>query len=190
MDEMKILTFAGSLRKESLNKKLCQQVVNFLQAQKLADAEWIDLRDLEIPLYDEDIESTHGDGTPALVPIGVQKLWTQVQEADALILASPEYNGAISGVMKNTLDWISRKKPSPIAGKHVLFLAASQGALGGVRGLWHTRVPFEAVGCHVYPEMLGIPQAHQVFDGDGKIKDEVTKQRLEKLLQNFVHFLQ
>ena len=136
---MKILTFSGSLRKDSLNKKISQAAFNFVQSEKLAEIEYIDLQKLEIPVYDGDVESSG-------IPKGVKTLCAQIEQAQALIISSPEYNGSISGVMKNTLDWISRVKPVPIAGKHVMLCAASPGAFGGVRGLWHTRVPFEEIG--------------------------------------------
>lgn len=181
---MKILTFAGALRQDSFNKKVCLNVVNFLQAQKLAEVEYVDLRDFQIPLYDGDTESSQG------LPNGVQKLCAKIREADALILSNPEYNGSITGVMKNALDWVSREKPSvSLKDKHVLLLAASPGALGGVRGLWHTRVPFEVLGCHVYPEMMGFPKAHEMFDSENKIKDEKTQARFEKLIQTYIDFV-
>lgn len=181
---MKILTFAGSLRQGSLNKKVCQNVVNFLQSQRLAEVEYVDLRELNIPLYDGDFESSQG------LPVGVQKLCAKIREVDALILSNPEYNGSITGVMKNALDWISREKIGvSLKDKHVLLLAASPGALGGVRGLWHTRVPFEVLGGHVYPEMMGFPKAHEMFDSDNRITDEKTKIRFEKLIQTYIEFI-
>lgn len=178
---MKILTFAGSLRKDSLNKKVSKCVLSYVQAKKWGEIEFLDLQGLSIPIYDGDIELATG------LPNGVQKLCAKIQEADALIISSPEYNGSISGVLKNVLDWVSRQKPEPpIKGKPVLLLGASPGALGAVRGLWHTRVPFEVLGCHVYPEMMGLPKAHEAFNEDGKIKDEKTRQRFEKLLKDFI----
>lgn len=179
---MKILTFAGSLRKDSLNKKVCHHVVNYVQQNKLADIEFVDLKPLEIPMYDGDLESSQG------IPESVQKLCAKIREVDALIISSPENNGAIAAVLKNTLDWISREKVVSIAGKHILLCAASPGALGGIRGLWHTRVPFEALGCHVYPDMMGLSKAHEAFDSEGQIQDEKTRARFEKLIQNFVQF--
>lgn len=181
---MKILTFAGSLRKDSLNKKVCQAVMNFIQEKKLAEVEFVDLKPLQMPVYDGDIETTLG------LPQGVQKLCAQIKSADALIISSPEYNGSISCAMKTALDWISREKPVSIAGKPILLCAASPGALGGVRGLWHTRVPFEVLGCHVYPDMMGFSKAHEAFDHENKIKDEATRMRFEKLVQDFIQFVQ
>lgn len=180
---MKILTFAGSLRKASLNKMVCHNVVNYIQENKLAEIEFVDLQPLQIPLYDGDFEASQG------IPEQVMKLCAKIKQVDALIISSPENNGSIAAVLKNTLDWISREKVVSIAGKHILLCAASPGALGGIRGLWHSRVPFEALGCHVYPDMMGFAKAHEAFDSDYKLNDEKTKIRFEKLIQSFIQFV-
>lgn len=108
--------------------------------------------------------------------------------AAAIIIATPEYNGGIPGVLKNALDWASRAKPNPIDSKHILLLGASPGALGSVRGLWHTRVPFEALGAFVYPQMFGLAKAHEAFDEKGFLKDSKNQEQLTKLVQNFIKF--
>lgn len=183
---MKILTFAGSLRKDSLNKKLSHVALNFVKTNQLADIEFCDLQTLQIPVYDGDLETALG------LPAGVVQLCQKISEAQALIVCTPEYNGSIPGILKNTIDWISRQKPNPLAGKHILILAASPGALGGVRSLWHTRVPFEVLGAHVYPEMMGVPKAHEAFSADLaeglKLIDPKLSQNLEKLIKEFIAF--
>ena len=179
---MKILTFSGSLRKDSLNKKICHVAQNFIQSQKLAEVQYVDIQALQIPLYDGDSEVISG------LPSGVQKICADIKAADALIISSPEYNGSISGALKNLVDWVSRAKPHPLTHKHVLLCAASQGGLGGVRGLWHTRVPFEVLGCHVYPEMLGFPKAHEALDNDLQIIDEKTRSNFERVMKEFIQF--
>ncbi len=180
---MKILTFAGSLRRDSLNKKMCMNAKNFLQNDSAVDIQYIDLQTLHIPLYDGDLEADKG------LPESVQKLCAEIEKVDALIISTPEYNGSISGVLKNTLDWLSRKKPNPLIGKQILLLAASPGLLGGIRGLWHSRVPFEALGCHVYPEMFGLGQAHQQLATGDYIGDEKLKSQFERILKEFVQYI-
>ena len=177
---MKVLAFAGSLRKGSYNKQLIRAVAAL---SKNVDFEIVDLTDLKIPLLNEDDEKAFG------VPDGAKKLAEKIVTANALVVSSPEYNGSITGVTKNTIDWLSRLKPVPLAGKPLLLLAASPGALGGVRTLWHTRVPFEVVGTFVYPEMFGLPAAHMAFDGD-TLKDEKTNLRLQTLLNKFYEHAQ
>jgi chromate reductase len=175
---MKVLGFAGSLRKDSLNKQLLRTVAKL---SSNVDFEIVDLKPLEIPLYDGDIEASSG------VPASVKMLADKISAADALVICSPEYNGGISCVTKNTVDWLSRLKPVSLTGKPMLLFAASPGALGGVRTLWHTRVPFEVLGTIVHPDMFGLPKADTAFDGD-KFKEEKTQQRVQDLLNKFYAF--
>ncbi|AGH96090.1 NADPH-dependent FMN reductase [Pseudobdellovibrio exovorus] len=179
---MKVLTFAGSLRQKSLNKKLCHFVENFVGTEKLAEVEFVDLQSLSIPIYDGDVEASSG------IPQGILSLIEKIQGCDALIISSPEYNGSISSALKTTLDWVSRHPSNALSGKHVLLLAASPGALGGVRGLWHGRVPLEVLGCHVYPEMFGLSKAHENLTDTNDIQDAKMKERLQSLVKKYLEF--
>lgn len=180
---MKILTFAGSLRKDSLNKKLCHVVESIVQNNKLGDISFCDLQPLQIPVYDGDIESTTG------VPEGIKKLGQMITDAQAVIICTPEYNGSMPGSLKNTVDWLSRQKPVSLSGKHILILAASPGGLGGVRSLWHSRQPFEVLNAHVYPEMAGIAKAHENISADNKIVDPKLGQNLERVVKEFIAYV-
>lgn len=175
---MKVLAFAGSLRRDSTNKKFAREAVGLLVRHGQASAEFADLRDYPMPLYDGDIERSG-------IPNSVLALANRVADADALVIATPEYNGSISSVLKNAIDWLSRVKPVPLAGKHVLLLAASPGGWGGIRGLWHSRVPFEALGAHVFPQMMSLPAAGSAFDERGRLTDASTQQ-LQTLLSAFI----
>lgn len=177
---MKVLSFAGSLRRGSNNKKLAREAVRLLTEHSLANAEYADLRDYAMPLY-------NGDREKEGIPDEVTKLGARIAEADALIISTPEYNGGISSVLKNTVDWISRLEPIPVSGKHLLLLSASQGRWGGVRGLWHSRVPFEALGVHVFPHMMALPNAGAAFDGVGRLGGDGVRQ-LRDLLTAFTTF--
>jgi chromate reductase len=175
---MKILLFAGSLRKGSLNKKFAREAMRLLSARGV-ETEFVDLQPLAIPVYDGDIEEASG------VPAGVQELSKKIMAADALVISTPEYNGSIPGILKNVVDWLSRCKPVCLTGKHLLLIAASPGALGGIRSLWHSRQPFEVLGTHVFPEVMALPLAHQAFDEAGKLKDAKVVERLDGLLDRF-----
>ena len=177
---MKILLFAGSLRRDSLNKKFAREAQRLLSARPGVETEFVDLQPLAIPVYDGDAEAAGG------VPAGVQELARKISSADALVVSTPEYNGSIPGVLKNAIDWLSRLKPGSLSDKQLLLLAASPGALGGVRSLWHTRQPLEVLGTHVFPEMMGLPLAHQAFDDSGALKDAKTTERLAALLERFI----
>lgn len=189
---MKIFAMAASLRKDSLNKKLITQTVIILQS-----SEWglpnntsqltihhADFRDFSMPVYDGDIENSTG------VPDGAKQLAARILQADALVIATPEYNGGIAGPLKNAIDWVSRVKPNSFSGKPLLLLGGSPGALGAVRGLWHSRVPLEALGALVFPEMFGLPHAGQAFTEAGMLADPKSKERLENLLKNFVAYVE
>lgn len=176
---MKILFFAGALRKDSCNKKFVREAMRLVNEKGGAETEFLDLKDYPMPPYDGDIESGSG------LPETTVKLGEKIRSADAIILSTPEYNGSIPGTLKNIIDWLSREKNVSLAGKHLLLLAASPGALGGVRALWHSRQPFEVVGTHVFPGMQGLSNAYKAFDEAGKLTEERTIQNLQKLLDQF-----
>ncbi|MEJ0061867.1 MAG: NAD(P)H-dependent oxidoreductase [Alphaproteobacteria bacterium] len=177
---MKLLLFAGSLRKDSCNKKLAREAARLAQARPGVETELLDLKDYPMPPYDGDIETGSG------IPKETAALGAKIIAADALVISTPEYNGSIPGILKNVVDWLSREKQVSLEGKPLLLLAASPGALGGVRSLWHTRVPFEVLGVHVFPGMMGLPGAYQAFGDDGRLKDEKTEKRLQALLEQFL----
>jgi len=176
---MAILFFAGALRADSANKKFVREAMRLAKEVGI-DGEFVDLKDYPMPVYDGDIEATSG------IPEATKKLSAKIAAADALVISTPEYNGAIPGILKNTVDWLSRDKPMALGGKHLLLLAASPGALGGVRSLWHSRQPFDVLGMHVYPGMQGLPGAYEAFDEKGQLKDKATAERLKKLVMEFV----
>jgi len=102
------------------------------------------------------------------------------------VISSPEYNASMPGLLKNTIDWVSRFSPQPFNEKHGLLLSASPSMTGGNRGLWALRVPLEHLGARVYPDMYSLAQAHQAFDADGQIADA---QLLDRFEQNIVAFM-
>jgi NAD(P)H-dependent FMN reductase len=179
---MKILSFAGALRADSCNKKFAKEALRLAKAAG-ANGEFVDLKDYPMPPYDGDIETATG------IPDATLQLGKKIADSDAIILSTPEYNGGMPGILKNVVDWLSRAKPMTLANKHLLLLAASPGALGGVRSLWHTRQPFEVLGVHVYPNMMGLPNAYTAFDDQGRLKDDKTAERLQKLVEQFVAYV-
>ena len=176
---MKLLVFAGSLRADSCNKKHAREALR-LAVELGVEGEFIDLKDYPMPVYDGDIEAASG------LPAATLALGQKILAADALVISTPEYNGSIPGILKNVIDWLSREIVVSLAGKPLLLLAASPGALGGIRSLWHTRQPFEVLGVHVYPGMSGLPNAYTAFDAQGRLQDEKTAQRLKATLDGFI----
>ena len=175
------ILFAGSLRTESFNKKLVLNVKNFLDTQKI-ESTTLDLKTINLPVLDQDIEKE-------IVEQKVNPVGKQIADSQGIIISTPEYNGSISSPLKNFIDWTSRIKPAqPWELKPVLLLGATPGALGAIRGLWHTRQPFTSLNSIVYPEVFGLPKAHEAFDEKGNLKDSKTLERLEALVKKFVGF--
>jgi NAD(P)H-dependent FMN reductase len=179
---MRILAFAASLRAASFNRKLIAEAAAILRTLPDVDVDLADFREFHMPIYDGDLEDRDG------IPAGGQEFIRRIQQADGAVISTPEYNGGISGSFKNAIDWASRADPVPLEGKPILLIGASPGGLGAVRGLWHSRVPLEVIGAYVFPEMLGVPRAHQAFDDSGTLKDPGMRSRLQELLTGYTAF--
>ena len=175
----KIIAFAGSTRIESYNKKILKSAI-FGAREAGAEVTVIDLRDFPMPLYDGDLEDKEG------VPSNAKKLKELFKTHHALLLALPEYNSSMSGVFKNTIDWISRQEKGEeslqcFVGKVAGLISASIGGLGGLRGLVHARAMLENINVLVMPEQICVPKAAEAFDEYGTLKNEATKKSVEKL---------
>ncbi len=144
-------------------------------------AEFIDLKPLNLPVYDGDIENEK-------FPEAVNELGAKLKSAAAWIVVSPEYNGSISSPLKNTIDWLSRLKPHPFDKKPVLLMAATPGGMAGIRTLLHSRQPLESLGCYLYPQGFGLAKAHEAFDAQGKLLDVKTQERLREVLKNYIAY--
>lgn len=176
---MKIFLFAAALRKDSYNKKLISVVNEFLKKNQI-ETDLADFSGFNMPLYDGDIEETSG------LPPGALDFKRRLEQADATIISSPEYNFSVPGTLKNLIDWISRARPMPWKKKNILLLSASPSLVGGVRGLWHLRVPLEGCGSFVYPDMFSLASADEAFNENNLLKDAKLNSRLEKLVSEFI----
>lgn len=179
---LKVLAFAASLRKESLNQRLLGIAVELLRAENVT-VDLAHFREFTMPLYDGDVEMQSG------LPEGAKEFKRRLENCDALLLASPEYNFSVPGTLKNAIDWVSRFKPVPLRGKTALLLSASPSLVGGSRGLWHLRVPLEGLGVRVGPDMFSLAQAHEALvpsNDKFTFKDTQLRDRLEKMLHAFV----
>jgi NAD(P)H-dependent FMN reductase len=175
---LKVLVFAASLRAGSLNRKLAT-LAGQIVGRNGASVDVASMRDFDVPLYDGDLEAAQG------IPAGAQELRRRLTENDAFILASPEYNGSMPGVLKNLIDWASRFRPQPFDGRHGLLLSASPSLAGGNRGLWSLRIPLEHLGARIFPDMFSLAMAHKAF-GDEALADPVLGARFEKNIQAFL----
>ena len=175
----KILAFAGSLRIGSFNRKLVRIAAEGARAAG-ADVAEIDLREIPMPLYDGDIEREQG------LPPNAKLFKRLLIEHQGMLISSPEYNSAITAVLKNALDWASRAEPgdSPLVafkGKVGGLMAASPGNLGGVRSLAMLRALLSHLGVIIVPTQLGIPRANEAFDADGNLRDERQSQTIRSI---------
>ena len=178
-DNPKILAFAGSLRTDSFNKKLVQIAATGARRSG-ADVTYIDLRDLPLPLFDQDLEAREG------LPGNARKLKDLFLAHRGLLIASPEYNSSISAALKNAIDWVSRPVPgeSPLQcfdGKVCGLLSASPGALGGLRGLVHVRSILGNIKVLIIPEQVTVPKAGDAFTAEGSLKDAAVQKNVEQI---------
>jgi NAD(P)H-dependent FMN reductase len=176
---MKLLAFAASLKRESLNRKLLNLAVELARDSGIA-VDLAEFREFDMPLYNADVQSSAG------FPAGALELDRRIQAADGLMIASPEYNYSVPGTLKNAIDWVSRMNPMPFRGKHGFLLAASSTVVGGIRGLWALRVPLEGLGVTLYPDMFALAQAAQALDERGKLKDPELQGRLDKMVKGYL----
>ena len=165
----KILVFAGSTRAASFNKKLAG-VAATAARDAGANVTRLDLRDLAMPLYDGDLEAADG------LPDNAQAFKDALIAHDGFLIASPEYNGLLSAVLKNAIDWASRPRPDEppavaFRGKVAGIMAASPGGFGGLRGLVHLRQLLTNLGVLVVPDQIAVATAGQAFTEDGALAD-------------------
>ncbi len=181
---IRILAFAGSSRRDSFNRKLVTYSAS--KARTLgAEVTLVDLADYPIPLYDGDLEAAEG------IPEYAQKLRHLMLEHEALMISCPEYNGSITPLLKNVIDWTSRPSDgigmtAAYKGKVAALFSASPGALGGMRGLVHVRAILSGIGVLVIPGDVSVGVAHQAFGEDGAVIDERLEGRLENTVQSLI----
>ncbi|MFD3538299.1 NADPH-dependent FMN reductase [Streptomyces sp. NPDC058662] len=176
---MRVLVLSGSSRRGSVNTRLAALVADLVTGAG-ATADRATLGDFPMPPYDGDVEADEG------LPPAAQALCDRIADAQALIIASPEYNASVPGVVKNAVDWVSRVRPQPFKDKQTLLASASPSMVGGNRGLWALRVPLEHLGARVYPDMFSLAMAHQAFAADGSLADAGLGERLAATIGAFL----
>jgi len=178
-EPVSFLVFSASLRAGSLNTTLAKLAASTIERQGGA-VDLTAMSALDAPSYNQDAQTREG------FPPGAAELRRRLDATDGFVIASPEYNGSMPGLLKNLIDWVSRFRPQPFNGKHTLLLSASPSMAGGNRGLWALRVPLEHLGTRVYPDMFSLAQAHQAFDAQGKIADPQLAGRLDQTIAGFM----
>lgn len=183
----KIAVVVGSTREGSFNRSLGRLAIRALEAQG-AEVTDVDLASYDLPLYSAAIES-------GAFPADAERLKRVFAAQDGLLFVSPEYNGSVSPLLKNAIDWASRPTGDEglvalvaYRGKAAAIMSASVSPFGGLRGLIHLRQILSTVQALVIPEQVLIPNAHAAFDESGALKDalpaslvDMTAMRLAKV---------
>ncbi len=168
---MKLLALSGSLRAGSFNTMLVKEAI------RLAGDVDASIADLDIPLFNEDVEK-------AGVPAKVTALVDAVEAADALVISTTEYNKGPSGVLKNALDWISRRQPWPTLGKPVALLSATGGRAGGEVSQFMLRQMLVSFQVRIVPgPSIYIGGASKQFDENGRLKDEKAQELISGMME-------
>jgi chromate reductase, NAD(P)H dehydrogenase (quinone) len=190
-----ILIFAGSSRVNSFNRKLAKEAARLVREADCRPT-YIELSDLNIPLYNADLEAR---GTPG----DVISLKETMHSHAGWIIASPEYNGSYTALLKNTLDWASSPAKSgpecsedqatywqngtkPFAGKVVGLLSASPGMMGGLRSLDHLAPLLRNLQCWLAPQQFALSKAADAFDAQGHLKDEATLAKVKAVVDQVI----
>lgn len=176
---VRILAFSGSTRANSFNKKLVR-IASAGAAQTGAVVTSLDLRDLNLPLYDGDLEAKSG------LPEGGHQLKHLLNSHDGFLISSPEYNSSYSAVLKNAIDWASRPVPNEkplqgFTGKVAVLMSASPSPFGGLRGLLSLRSLLSNIQVIVLPQQVTLNTAHEAFDQSDNLKDPKQQASAEKL---------
>ncbi len=183
MSTPRILVMAGSSRSGSLARRLAAATVAPLKG-KGAMVDHVELADYPMPLYNGDMEAESG------LPDAAVALQRKLFESQGLLVVSPEYNGSITPLLKNTLDWCSRPNPADptrsggavFAGRAAAAMASSPGPMGGVRVLFHLRDILGYLGLQVIPQQLGVGMAGKAIGDDGRLADERQQDLFDQTL--------
>lgn len=168
---MHLLGISGSLRKAATNRKLLAEARRLFEPSAYTEA------DLNMPLYDGDLENADG------VPDAAKTLATQISQADAIVISTPEYNQSISGVLKNAMDWVSRVDGTPWSGKPVAIMSAAAGRSGGARAQYALRLCLQPFRPRLLqgPEVMLAASSKQ-FDENGRLTGELYEKTLQELM--------
>ena len=177
---VRYLVFSGSLRAGSLNTRLARLAAETIE-ERGGEVDLASMSEFDSPSFDQDAQTESG------IPTGALEFRSRLEATDALVIASPEYNASMPGVLKNVIDWVSRFRPQPFNERHCLLMSASPSMVGGNRGLWALRVPLEHLGSRVYPDMFSLAQAHTALDERGQLISDAMRDRFASTISNFMN---
>ncbi|SMX23307.1 NADPH-dependent FMN reductase [Boseongicola aestuarii] len=164
-----LLGISGSLRAEATNRKLIRE------AGRHFGGDFVEA-DIRLPLYDGDAEQASG------IPASVQLLADQIAAAEAVVISTPEYNQSFSGSLKNALDWVSRTKGGPWAGKPVALMSAASGRAGGARANYALRLAMTPFRTRLLPMEVLLAASRDAFDENGRLISERVDTQVADLM--------
>jgi len=173
---MRVLAISGSVRQGSYNAALLRAA-----ADCMTDVEFVVWRGLaDLPAYDEDVESS-------AVPPAVAALRQEIGGADAVLIATPEYNGSVPGALKNALDWVSRPFPANVLRqKRVAVVGASVGLFGAIGAQAELRKVLKVIGADVLAAGLAVPSAQTAFTENGRLRDRKVEGALCEVVRDLL----
>ena len=173
---MKILTFSGSIRNASINTKLSKYVAKFLMESGY-DANFLDLKDYPMPIYNGDIQESEGIPKSAIDFVEIIKSY------DILLISTPEYNGFLSSLLKNVIDWSSRIDRSIYKDKVIGIMSASPGKNGGIRAIKNLTLLFEYLDANLLKNYISLPSAFNAFNDQGDLINEIDIQKIKEIIK-------
>jgi chromate reductase len=182
-EPLRILVFSASLRKNSLNTQLAKIAEGVIEKNG-GQVDFANMSEFDCPSLNQDLEINN------FHPPGSEEFRKRILANDAFIISSPEYNGSMPGLLKNTIDWVSRFRPQPFNERHALLMSASPSMGGGNHGLWSLRIPLEKLGANIFSAMFSLASAHKAFTADSKISDEVLAKRFEDTIISFMDLVE
>eukprot|EP01134_Creolimax_fragrantissima_P006266 CFRG6266T1 len=181
-----ILICSGSCREKSFNARLARYAAKILGENRHVNVELVDLTDYPMAVYNGDDEERNG------IPEAAKKLKQKFIDSDGLLFTCPEYNGSVTALFKNTVDWISRPhlkdEPTYVAfkGKAAALLSTSPGGLGGLRSLHHYREILTNLGCNIIANQAAVGGAYKAFDEAGDLILESHKGMVVAVLEPLI----
>jgi NAD(P)H-dependent FMN reductase len=182
-EPVRFLIFSASLRTDSLNTKLATLATSIIEKNGGA-VDFANMREFDCPSYNGDVEQ-------AMTTVsGAEEFRKRLAANDAFIIACPEYNASMPGLLKNAIDWVSRFRPQPFNERQALLMSASPSMVGGNRSLWSLRIPLEHLGARVFPDMFSLAMAHQAFNADGTLTNTTLAKRFEENIVAFMNLVE
>jgi chromate reductase len=183
-EPVRFLVFSASLRAGSLNSRLARLAAEVIEAEG-GEVDLAAMREFDCPSYDGDVQDR--DGFPA----GATELRRRLELCDGFVISSPEYNASLPGVLKNAIDWVSRMKDQPFAGKPVALQSAATGLLGGARMQYHLRQSLTSVDAVLFgrPEVIVTLSAKKFDEKTLELTDQPTKDMVKLQLETYAKFL-